>query len=81
MFQMKQLNVSFVVSGDVLLWLGSLCHLLGTWFVADTMNVLLVFLIFGFTIILYILYKQVSTIPSIRSHYVSFRFFLITVEV
>lgn len=64
---MKQLNVSFVVSGDVLLWLGSLCHLLGTWFVADTMNTLLVFLVFAFTIILYILYKQVSTISNIYS--------------
>lgn len=64
---MKQLNVSFVVSGDVLLWLGSLCHLLGTWFVADTMNALLVFLVFAFTIILYILYKQVSTISNIYS--------------
>ncbi|KAK3867629.1 hypothetical protein Pcinc_026925 [Petrolisthes cinctipes] len=56
--QVKQLNVSFVTSGDVLVWLGSMFHLLGSWLVADTMNVLLVFLLFGFTIILYILYKQ-----------------------
>ncbi|KAG0719877.1 Serine/threonine-protein kinase/endoribonuclease ire-1 [Chionoecetes opilio] len=58
MEQMKRLNVSFVTTGDMLVWLGTIGRLVYLWGVADYVNLLMVILTCGFVAIMIILYKQ-----------------------
>ncbi|XP_045598023.2 serine/threonine-protein kinase/endoribonuclease IRE1 isoform X2 [Procambarus clarkii] len=56
--QMKRMNVSFVTSGKVLRWWREVCHMVWLWLISDTVNLLIVILLFGFGVIVRLLYKQ-----------------------
>ena len=63
MEQVKEMNVSFVTSGDMFVWLGTICHLVSQWVLTDYVNLLMIILICGFVAIIIVLYMQVS-LPS-----------------
>lgn len=62
MDQVKKMNMSFVTSQNMFVWLGTIGQLMFIWLLANYMNLLMVTLVFGFLAIVVVLYKQVSTV-------------------
>ncbi|MPC52741.1 Serine/threonine-protein kinase/endoribonuclease IRE2 [Portunus trituberculatus] len=58
MEQVKEMNISFVTSGEVLVWLGTIGHLVYLWVLTDYVNLLMIILTCGFVAIVIVLYKQ-----------------------
>ncbi|XP_050691255.1 serine/threonine-protein kinase/endoribonuclease IRE1-like isoform X2 [Eriocheir sinensis] len=58
MEQIKMMNMSFVTSQNMFVWLGTIGRLVCVWLLDNYMNLLVVTLAFGFLAILIILYKQ-----------------------
>lgn len=64
MEQIKRMNMSFVTSQNMFVWLGTVGQLLWIWLLDNYMNLIVVILAFGFLAIIIILYKQVSTVTT-----------------
>lgn len=58
------MNMSFVTSQNMLVWLGTIGQLVCVWLLDNYMNLIVVTLAFGFLAIIVILYKQVSTVTT-----------------
>ncbi|XP_063881427.1 serine/threonine-protein kinase/endoribonuclease IRE1-like isoform X2 [Scylla paramamosain] len=58
MEQVKEMNMSFVTSGEVFVWLGTIGHLVYLWVLTDYVNLLMIILTCGFVAIVIVLYKQ-----------------------